>query len=159
MITKEDALTATEFHEDGCYRDPDGPRGGRGKEHVLRYRRNGKTQTWKRDPDKFRIPVKRGLKEYANITEIYQTSFHTAETCPLTVQTYTLKTGAVVSLSPIGLCTKHYAASELELVQMYPKTAEECVLCPPEDTSVRAMARRVVAHDLLNSMKSVKEPQ
>ena len=32
------------------------------------YRQNGKIQFWKTRPDDFRIPVKRGLYEYAAIT-------------------------------------------------------------------------------------------
>ena len=31
-------------------------------------RRNGKTQTWKRRPDDFRIPIKIGFRVYGNIT-------------------------------------------------------------------------------------------
>ena len=40
-------------------------------------RRNGKTQTWKRSPERFRIPVKAGLKscgevqEDSNVAEYY----------------------------------------------------------------------------------------
>lgn len=34
----------------------------------MSYRRNGKTQLWKTRPDDFRIPVKRGLYEYGEIT-------------------------------------------------------------------------------------------
>ena len=33
----------------------------------MRVRRNGKTQTWKRKPNEFRIPVKYGLYGYGNI--------------------------------------------------------------------------------------------
>lgn len=33
-------------------------------------RRNGKTQTWKRDTNKFRIPVKVGLTTYGEITNL-----------------------------------------------------------------------------------------
>lgn len=33
-----------------------------------RVRRNGKTQTWKREPMRFRIPVKAGLRAYGEIT-------------------------------------------------------------------------------------------
>ncbi len=36
-------------------------------------RRNGATQTWKRDPSRFRIPVKFGLKGYEAITETFPT--------------------------------------------------------------------------------------
>lgn len=34
-----------------------------------RLRRNGATQTWKRDPSRFSVPVKAGLKSCARITE------------------------------------------------------------------------------------------
>lgn len=34
-----------------------------------RARRNGKTQLWKRSPDRFRIPFKIGLKECGQLTE------------------------------------------------------------------------------------------
>ena len=33
-----------------------------------KYKRNGRVKTWKRDPGKFKIPVKRGLNEYGYIT-------------------------------------------------------------------------------------------
>lgn len=33
----------------------------------LRVRRNGKTRTWKRTPERFEIPVKYGLYQYAII--------------------------------------------------------------------------------------------
>lgn len=32
-------------------------------------RRNGKTVTWKRDPDRFRIPIKLGLRNYGQIDQ------------------------------------------------------------------------------------------
>ena len=35
----------------------------------LRVRRNGKTYTWKSEPERFGIPVKQGLYEYGLITE------------------------------------------------------------------------------------------
>lgn len=34
-----------------------------------RIRRNGKTQTWKRDATRFRIPIKAGLKAYGDISD------------------------------------------------------------------------------------------
>ena len=33
-----------------------------------RWRVNGKVKRWKRDPDKIRIPIKRGLYEYSYLT-------------------------------------------------------------------------------------------
>ena len=50
-ISMEQALTAQEFH----YHHPK-----TGK--VYRWRRNGKTKTWKTRPTEFRIPVKYGWK-------------------------------------------------------------------------------------------------
>ena len=35
----------------------------------IEVRRNGKTQTWKRQPGKFRIPCKYGMYEYVDITD------------------------------------------------------------------------------------------
>lgn len=34
-----------------------------------RWRRNGRTKTWKTRPGEFRIPVKHGLRSYGYITE------------------------------------------------------------------------------------------
>lgn len=82
MITKEQALTAREFH----YRHGDieiGPRGGLKYPRVEIWRRNGKTQTWKTRPDSFSIPVKFGLYSYGRITETEAKDFHTSEDCPL----------------------------------------------------------------------------
>lgn len=36
---------------------------------LARYRVNGKVKTWKRNPARFQIPVKRGLYENGYITE------------------------------------------------------------------------------------------
>lgn len=36
-----------------------------------RIRRNGKTQTWKRSPDSFRVPIKAGLKSYGDISDAH----------------------------------------------------------------------------------------
>jgi len=40
-----------------------------------RWRRNGKTQLWKTRPSDFRIPIKRGLKEFHNITQLNAQDF------------------------------------------------------------------------------------
>lgn len=53
MITKQEALTANMFHDSVC----------------RQWRRNGETQTWKRSPERFRVPVKFGLYRYDAITE------------------------------------------------------------------------------------------
>lgn len=52
MISKFEALTADLFHDSVC----------------RNWRRNGQTQTWKRSPERFRVPVKFGLYRYDQIT-------------------------------------------------------------------------------------------
>lgn len=81
MVTKAEALTAHSFHWGNCTRAV-GKRGGI-TEHVCEYRRNGKTQTWKRDANRWRVPVKRGLYEYGDITPERAHEWHTPEDCPL----------------------------------------------------------------------------
>ena len=85
MITKEQALTATLFHENGCSRTV-GPRGGV-MVSMHPWRRNGKTQTWKTRPDDFRVPIKRGLYDYGYLTHNNASSFHTNADCPLFQET------------------------------------------------------------------------
>jgi hypothetical protein len=66
VITKQQALTETEFHENGTCR---------------RYRRNGATRTWKGRPSEWRIPVKFGLR-VGSIRHSDARRFHPASTCP-----------------------------------------------------------------------------
>lgn len=61
MITKQQAETANNF-EHISIKNRDGT--------PLRARRNGKTETWKRSPERFSIPCKHGLYNYFYITEI-----------------------------------------------------------------------------------------
>jgi hypothetical protein len=85
MVTKEQALTATYFHYTGkhaCSKHV-GPRGGVTIK-VTEVRRNGQTQVWKRDADKFRVPVKYGLREYSEITEQNAGDWHVAGDCEVT---------------------------------------------------------------------------
>lgn len=86
MVSKQQALTANEFHYGTCTRVV-GPRGGI-TEHSEVWRRNGKTQVWKTSPDAFQVPVKRGLKEYAYITAYNASAMHTSEDCPLNDPNY-----------------------------------------------------------------------
>lgn len=58
-----------------------GPRGGV-TEKVTRYRVSGACQTWKTRPDDFRIPVKHGLYESAEITQRNGLDFHLPADCP-----------------------------------------------------------------------------
>ncbi len=69
---KFDIHTANEFHENSEARK-DGT--------CYSHRRNGATQTWKRDTTRFRIPVKYGLRGYGNITELNAHEFHTPDKC------------------------------------------------------------------------------
>jgi hypothetical protein len=71
MITKSQAMTAIEFHEDHELA---------GK--VITWRRNGATQTWKTRPGEFRIPVKYGLRSYGQIYDHDAGRFHVASECP-----------------------------------------------------------------------------
>lgn len=63
MITQEQADNATEFH-DTTIRACEDQRQPR-RSNV--WRRNGKTKRWKRQPERFRIPVKHGLYSYGYI--------------------------------------------------------------------------------------------
>lgn len=80
MISKEQALTEHEFHS-GCTKTV-GPRGGvTFRPFILR--RNGQTQTWKRRPDNWRIPVKRGMYEFGAITQADAALFVIRAECPV----------------------------------------------------------------------------
>jgi hypothetical protein len=71
MITKEQALWTSAFHEDH-----------KPGAKVYRWRRNGVTKTWKTRPTEFRVPVKYGIRSYAYITEVEAGRFHTEDECP-----------------------------------------------------------------------------
>ena len=66
MITKRQAITEDEFHENGTCR---------------RCRRNGETQTWKTRPAEWRIPVRFGLRA-GSIWHRDARRFHPASACP-----------------------------------------------------------------------------
>jgi len=86
MITKEQALTANEFHYDHFGSYIVGPRGRMKFPRIETWRRNGRTQIWKTRPTHFRVPVKFGLYNYASITPSNAYLFHTAEDCPLNAE-------------------------------------------------------------------------
>jgi len=71
MLTMQQALTADSFHEN---HEPAGK--------IYTWRRNGQTQTWRKSPDHFRIPVKYGIRSYGQITQYTATDYHAAEDCP-----------------------------------------------------------------------------
>jgi hypothetical protein len=81
MLTKEQALTADDFHENGCVRIV-GPRGGV-TVRQYKWRRNGRTQLWKTRPDDFRTPIKWGLRMTSQLTPSNAHEFHMAADCPL----------------------------------------------------------------------------
>jgi hypothetical protein len=72
-LSKEQALTVSEvwFRIDNPKHKSYGD--------VRRARRNGATKTWKRDPERFRLPVKYGLYEHIVITEDNASSFYASE--------------------------------------------------------------------------------
>ena len=82
MITREQALSEDEFHDNEACFVTTGPRGGV-KRTVYLWRRNGATQTWRTRPDDFRIPVKYGMRSYGSITPANAREFHLPADCPL----------------------------------------------------------------------------
>lgn len=81
-MTPDQIDHAQVFHYARICADEVGPRGGH-RYTVERWRRNGATQRWKRDPQRFRIPIKFGLREYGEITPSNVSAFHAAEDCPV----------------------------------------------------------------------------
>ena len=81
MITKEQAMTAQNFHENGCSRII-GPKGGK-KVTVRSWRRNGKTKVWVTRSEEFSVPIKFGLKACDYLTQDNANHFHLPENCPL----------------------------------------------------------------------------
>ena len=85
MMTKAQCLNPpTEIHYTGraeCKRTT-GPRGGV-TISITRVRPSGRCQTWKTRPAEFRLPVKYGMYESAEITERNAADFHVAADCPL----------------------------------------------------------------------------
>ena len=81
MVTKEQALTAKEFHINGCY-EFIGPRGG-----VIRtvelWRRSGEAKLRKLIPYGFRVPIMHGLRDHDYITEFTACCYHLPKDCPL----------------------------------------------------------------------------
>ena len=78
---KKQALVYDEYHYGECTRTV-GPRGGI-TERVTVWRRNGATRTWVRSPERFRVPVKHGMRDYTYVDETNAHLFHTADDCPL----------------------------------------------------------------------------
>lgn len=79
MITKAQAITLSMFHEPRINRPNAEPN------KCYLWRRNGETQTWKRAPrdTHFRVPVKRGLYTFGNITQAEAPYAYAPADCPL----------------------------------------------------------------------------
>jgi hypothetical protein len=48
-----------------------------------RWRVNGCVQTWKRNPERVRVPIKRGLYEYGAVTEWNCELYHVSDECKI----------------------------------------------------------------------------
>lgn len=81
MVTKEQALTAKDFHFGECVKTV-GPRGGVRITQEI-WRRSGQTKTWKRAPDAFSVPIKYGLYNYSYVDHTNENTFHVAEDCTI----------------------------------------------------------------------------
>lgn len=90
MITKKQAMdtyVGTEIHENNCTCTI-GPRGGI-KKRIIRWRVSGKCKTWKRDPNRWKLPIKHGLFYSSYIGSANEgldpKGFHLASKCPLDI--------------------------------------------------------------------------
>ena len=70
-LDRQTAMTADHFHHsaDCAQTVTYGPRGGPRFPRTEEWRRNGATQTWSREPKRFRVPVKYGLRSYGQLVE------------------------------------------------------------------------------------------
>ncbi len=85
MITKQQAMDlqhGEELHYTGngsCHIIV-GPRGGE-TEKIVHVRVSGMCQTWKRDTERFRLPVKYGLYESSEVNQSNAALFHLPDEC------------------------------------------------------------------------------
>jgi hypothetical protein len=98
MITKEQALTANDFHENHTAIIQVGPRGGQTMPKIYHWRRNGKTHTWKRSPDRFQVPIKFGMYSTDYLTEANAHMFHTPWDCPKMILSTDLGEGMKINI-------------------------------------------------------------
>ena len=61
-LSEAKQLSYRDIIYDKIYKNADGT--------PARWRVNGKVQTWKRNPERVKVPIKRGLYEYSYLTEI-----------------------------------------------------------------------------------------
>lgn len=71
ILDRTTATTADTFHHSAecAARATRGPRGGIHVPPTETWRRNGATRTWKRQPERFEVPVKFGMYSYGRITD------------------------------------------------------------------------------------------
>lgn len=86
-LTMADAMTCDRFHAGDC--TVSYGKTGKAMPTVTSelWRRNGRTRTWKRDPQRVEIPVKFGMYGYSTITAADFASMHRADTCPIRAET------------------------------------------------------------------------
>jgi hypothetical protein len=101
-LTRSQAEGADEFHRGEC-QITHGPRGGI-TETIEVWRRSGATKTWKRDPDRFRVPIKYGLRQSGYLTPENMDEFHTVRHCPLSDKEYrrVARNGQVIEINKRG---------------------------------------------------------
>lgn len=77
-ISQEQADTADIFHDPRV-------RPCESRTGPIRWRRNGVTKRWKREPLRFRLPVKHGLSSYGQIENESNAAYfmHTGADCPV----------------------------------------------------------------------------
>lgn len=79
-LTDREITDAREFHAGPCAVSFGATGRAMPELRAEVWRRNGATQTWKRDPGRFRVPVKYGLYGYGAITD--RAEAHPADRCP-----------------------------------------------------------------------------
>ena len=74
MITKQEALSLT--HGERLHSSTQCDK------KTIRWRVNGSCRVWKRQPSRFRVPLKYGLASYWELTEKNNEQFHKETECP-----------------------------------------------------------------------------
>ena len=81
MITKDEARIRSLFHYGTCTRTV-GPRGGV-TDKIEQWRENGNLREWKRDPSRWELPLKYGMRSYGTMHPGNADLFHLPEDCPI----------------------------------------------------------------------------
>ena len=86
MITKQQALeiwAGQELHcEVGRACEMNVSPHGHLRHKTIKVRVSGQCKTWKREPNRFRLPVKHGLFQSTAVTELNCEQFHLPADCP-----------------------------------------------------------------------------